>query len=327
MSFNNLLHRIFDLSFLESNPPVLVDIGASEAMHKLWKKISRFSICIAFDADNRDMGYVEKISDKYRKLYVFNSIVTDEMKTETDFYLTSSPYCSSTLEPNMDELQKWAYSEKFEVINRIKINSSRLIDSLKELKIDKIDWYKSDSQGIDLRLFNSLPQEINKKIIVVEFEPGFINSYKGEDKLSDLIKSFESKDFWLSDIKVKGSQRINKSQLNKYFKLSISKKLAQFSIKTSPGWAEIIYINNYNNDNFSPRELFLGWIFSSVLNQHGFALLLVEKMLNENPSNMKIVSLLKDMRNYSIRRIRRNIMFLKFAPIIIIKLKQLTGLQ
>lgn len=42
-------------------------------------------------------------------------------------------------------------------------------------------------------------------------------------------------------------------------------------IKTSPGWGEVAYINSFKQD-FTKRELLLGWVFSTLKQQHGFAL-------------------------------------------------------
>lgn len=327
MNLNTLLKKIFNSTELKNDPPVLIDVGASESMHKLWKKFSSFSICVAFDADDREIGYTEKITKEFKKLYVFNCIVTSDNTEQTDFYLTKSPYCSSTLEPQEDKLNDWAYAEKFNVIKKTKMNAKSLMQSLEEIQINKIDWFKSDSQGIDLRLFNSISNEIKKNIIVAEFEPGFIDSYKGEDKLSDLIKDFEEKKFWLSDITVKGSQRLTRDQLNSYFKFNSIKKLAQFSHKTSPGWAELIYIRNINADNYSAREFLLGWVFSTVLRQHGYALMLADNLIKKVKENDALFRLLKEMKRYSLKRIRRDILLLKFTPYALIKIKQLLGMK
>ncbi len=327
MHFKKLLKEILNLEIFDTFPPVLLDIGASGAQRELWKKISKYSICIAFDADNREISYIEKTTSNYRKLFVFNCIVSDKNTPQIDFYLTESPYCSSTLEPNLNELKNWAYSEKFNITEKVKIKSQSLMDSLKEVNINYIDWFKSDSQGTDLRLFNSLHSDISKKVIAAEFEPGFINSYKGEDRLSDLIKEFEKKDFWLSNMTVKGSQRLTKNQLDKYFKSNLIKKLAQFSHKTSPGWAELIYLNDFNKNDFSVREYLLGWIFATILKQHGFAILLIEKLIAQKIDDEKFNMLLKKMHSYSLNKIKKNILELKFFPFIIIKIKQLAGIQ
>ncbi len=61
--------------------------------------------------------------------------------------------------------------------------------------MDYIDGYKTDSQGTDLRIFNSLPKEIINKILLAEFEPGIIDAYQGEDKLHHLLAHMEKEPF------------------------------------------------------------------------------------------------------------------------------------
>ncbi len=327
MNFNRIIDELFNLDELTNRPPVLVDIGASESTHKLWKKFSKYSICVAYDADDRKIGYTEKVTKEFKKLYVFNCIVTNGYDSKTEFFLTESPFCSSTLEPDLENLSVWAYAGKFKVIKRIELNAKNLTESLKEVNLEKVDWFKSDSQGTDLRLFTSLPKELSDKILVAEFEPGFINSYKGEDKLSDILTDFEKRSFWLSEITIKGPRRITQNQLDIYFNSRIIKKLAQFSHKISPGWAELIYIRKIDESEFSVRELLLGWIFSTVLSQHGYALLLVDTLLNKNEKDENFIRLLNIMKKYSIRRIKQNILLFKFLPSFFIKSKQLLGIH
>lgn len=324
MKFQKLLDRIFSLEEIKQRPPVLVDIGASENMHKPWRRVAKYSVCIAFDADSREMNYVEKVTKDFKKLFVFNCIVSDQYVEKTDFYLTKSPYCSSILKPDIDKLKVWSYSDKFEIKGNEKIKVKNLPDILAELNLDRIDWYKSDSQGIDLRLFKSLSESIRNKIIAAEFEPGLIDSYIGEDKLSQLISYFEKENFWISDMKVKGSQRITKEHLSNSYNNRILNKLAQFSHKTSPGWAEIIYLNSFESE-FELREYILGWVFATIMNQHGFCLMLVEKALNRF-SKTETQNLLLQMKRYSVKRIRRNVIMLKFFPSAIEKISKLLKL-
>lgn len=322
--FSKLLKEIFSIEELQLNPPVLIDIGASGALHKRWKKIAKYSICIAFDADSREMKIIENAKSDFKKLYVYNCIVSDKDEGEVDFYLTKSPYCSSVLKPDIQNLKAWAYSDKFEITGKSKIKAKQLHTILGELEIDKVDWYKSDSQGLDLRLFSSLPDEIKDNIIISEFEPGFIDSYISEDKLSKLISYLETQNFWLSDIIVKGSQRISQKQLNEIYKSFLLKKLAHFSHKTSAGWAELLYINNFQKIT-NLRGYILGWIFSTILEQHGFALSLIEKALPGQQGSIN--KLLLSMRKYSEGRIKRNVLKLKFMPYVFEKISKVLRLS
>lgn len=294
----SLFQKILTDQEVLNNPPVLVDIGASGEIHKIWRFIAPHSICIAFDADTREFNISSSENTGYKKLYKINSIVTQEEISKTKFYLTESPYCSSTLLPREKELQEWSFADKFKVNEEIQLNAVTLTSVLEKLGLKRIDWFKTDSQGTDLRLFTSIPEEIQKKAIVAEFEPGIIDSYLGEDKFYKVIEYLEKSGFWLSDMTVKGSKRIKSSLLEKIAGNGLNRKLTEFSLKTSPGWTELTFINNFHN-NSDRRSLLLGWLFSTILDQHGFALGLTlrdGKVINE--------PLFAEMHAFSVQKIR-----------------------
>src|SRR3972149_3308058 len=96
-----IIKKIFSRPELINQPPVLIDIGASESLNSKWKKIAKYSWCIAFDADERDFQFIEKEQSRFRKLFVYNCIALDKDQNKSDFFLTSSPYCSSVLQPDL----------------------------------------------------------------------------------------------------------------------------------------------------------------------------------------------------------------------------------
>ena len=102
----SIIKKIFEREELKLNPPVLVDIGASESIHKKWRMFSKDAICIAFDADDRDFNLREEENNNFKKLYTFNCIVSDFDSDSSDFFLTKSPYCSALLKPNSDKLNE-----------------------------------------------------------------------------------------------------------------------------------------------------------------------------------------------------------------------------
>ena len=262
-------------SSLLSNPPVLVDIGASGTIHEKWKPIAKYAICIAFDADSRDFEICESEDKGWRKLYSLNRLVASESAEEVDFYLTQSPHCSSSLAPDQKALEPWAFSPLFEVDNIVKLPSVDLQSALLKADVDYIDGYKTDSQGTDLRIFNSLPKEIINKILLAEFEPGIIDAYQGEDKLHNLLAHMEKEPFWISNMEIKGSQRINHLDLKSlnYFQ---QRSIGSF-LKMAPGWCEISYLNKMEQSEMALREYFLAWVFASLSAEHGFALFVSKK--------------------------------------------------
>ena len=281
---------------LQTNPPVLVDIGASGTIHETWEPIAKYAICIAFDADSRDFEICESEDKGWRKLYSMNRLVASEAAEEMDFYLTHSPHCSSSLAPDKEALKPWAFSPLFEVENIVKLPSVDLQSALLKAGVDYIDGYKTDSQGTDLRIFNSLPTEIIDKMLIAEFEPGIIDAYKGEDKLHHLLAHMEKEPFWISKMEIKGSQRINHldfKSLN-YFQ---QRGIGSF-LKMAPGWCEISFLNKMEIGVLTLREYLLAWVFASLCSEHGFALFVSNRGFELFGDN-----LLLDLQKESLRKL------------------------
>ncbi len=266
----SIIKKIMKHPLFENQPPVLVDIGASGELPVQWEMLAPYSICIAFDADTRDFLVGESVTGGWKKLYSLNRLVAAKAVDEVDFYLTRSPYCSSTLRPDSEALKPWAFSELFEVEKVVRLPAADLKTVLAKIDISYIDWYKTDSQGTDLRIFDALPNNILERIIVAEFEPGIIDAYKGEDKLHQLMAYMDKRPFWVSHMAVKGSQRIDQDELTSLN--HIQRRFIDLFLKSSPGWCEIAYINELKHVEMTCREYLLAWIFATIKGEHGFGL-------------------------------------------------------
>lgn len=306
---NELILKILNESELKEKPPVLIDIGASEKIHPKWKKIANYSICLAFDADEREFKFIEKEQSRFKKLYVYNSVASNKDINETDFYLTKSPYCSSVLEPDLMRLKPYVHSDLFEIEKKVKLNSIHIQKALDNANLKYVDWFKTDSQGIDLRLFNSLDEKIRRKIIVAEFEPGIIDAYVDEDKLNSVLRELTDREFWLADLIIKGVPRFPNKFLVTEFKGKLYRKLIKESLKKSPGWGEMTFFNTFHNSEFSKREYLLGWIFSTFQNHHSFAFVLAETGLKKFD-----LELFAELKRYSKKKIKSEVYSLKFLP-------------
>ncbi|WP_020529152.1 hypothetical protein [Flexithrix dorotheae] len=273
----SLIKEIFERPELVAQPPVLIDVGASGKIHPKWKTFAKYAICIAFDADEREFNISEEESKDYKKLFVYNCIVSDKEDKKIDFYLTEYPYTSSSLKPDLKKVEGYIYAPFYKIKDVVKLDNISLNAALSELNIDKIDWMKVDSQGIDLRLYQNLLNDTQDDILLLEFEPGIHGSYEGEDKLFDVMRYMDGKNFWLADINVNGVPRISRKGFDSLFSNPFYKKLAKVTVKKSPRWAEITYINSFKNENYSIREYLLGCVFCMVNNEFLSAISLAEK--------------------------------------------------
>lgn len=274
MTFQNIIRQLSRRQEIQDQPPVLIDIGASKEIHKHWKPIAHFSVCLAFDADSRDFEYLEEENAAFKKLIKVNKIVVADTGGERkkDFYLTRSPYCSSLLQPDLESLKDYHYASLFEVVEKEAIEVVELPLVLNKTGLEYIDWFKSDSQGTDLRLLRSLDEGIREKIIVLEMEPGFIDAYKGEDKLTECISYMEGRrDFFLTGFEVKGPLRIREPLFRDVFPSALSRKIAAHILPVVPGWAEIGYMNKLERESDKPRDYMLAWLFSTLKDHHEIA--------------------------------------------------------
>lgn len=259
----------------ETNPPVLLDIGAAGHLPTAWKEIAPYSICIAFDGDEREFDYIENKRKQFKKLIIVNKIVSVEGE-ETNFYLTTFPQCSSTLKPETQNLSNYAFANLFNIERTVKLPAVRLQTVLAENNIEYIDWFKTDTQGTDLRVIESLDKNFVNNVLIYDLEPGIIDAYQREDKLYDVLKFFNKNNFFAIEANIKGSHRINldniKDRLTDEMIKNISRVLPQ-----TPDWCEICFFNSFESTNFPVRSYLLGWIFATVKKQHGLAFEIADK--------------------------------------------------
>jgi hypothetical protein len=83
----------------QSIEPILVDVGSSGGSPRIWEPIRAYSTYVGFDGDTREMQHPQEA--QYRHACFAHEVITaDGQASEVTFYLTRSPYCSSTLKPN-----------------------------------------------------------------------------------------------------------------------------------------------------------------------------------------------------------------------------------
>jgi FkbM family methyltransferase len=256
--------------------PVLVDIGASGGTPSIWKSLASQAIYIGFDPDHRDL---QEITDgQFYKGFIVNKAVSSDSETpETTFYLTRSPHCSSTLQPDTMALSNYLFADLFTVVGQASVPTTTLNAVVAQLEISNIDWMKLDSQGTDLRLIRSLHPQTFSHLLAVDIEPGLMDAYQGEDLFVDAHKYLVENGFWLSNLSVKGSVRIKQTTLQEiipHFR-KVTWSTLQQGVRKSPGWCEARYLRtpeSLQTMQESKRSHVLLWIFALIDQQPGFAL-------------------------------------------------------
>lgn len=266
-----LVDQVLSLPEFAGDPPVLVEIGASGGTHAAWKPLAQYSLCVAFDPDSRAMQAVHEEAQGYRRLHVVPAAAVADDVCEAEFYLTRSPYCSSLLRPDAEALADWDFARLFDVERTVRVPCLRLSRALAEAGVTRVDWFKTDSQGTDLRLFQSLEESLRSKILAVEFEPGLINAYQGEDKMPAVLTAMDCPTFWLADLRIRGALRMAPDDATHLAGGDPARLTAV--LQSAPGWGEMVFLNTFRGGgSFAKRDWLLGWVIATIQNQFGFAL-------------------------------------------------------
>jgi FkbM family methyltransferase len=255
--------------------PVLLDIGASVAPPEIWTAIARQSTYVGFDPDLREL---KTDTDRvFAKAIIVNKAVTCQKDADrVHFYFTQSPTCSSTLSPDRAALSDYLFADLFTVEREGSVEAITLDAVIERLALPGIDWVKTDSQGTDIRLFESLRPELRSKVLAIDLEPGLIDAYVGEDLFVDVHKRLVHSGFWLSNLDVQGTVRMRKTTLDRLKTMEPSEAIEQSvgSLKIAPGWVNARYLRTLSSlctGESSRREYLLLWVFACLDQQFGFA--------------------------------------------------------
>ena len=253
--------------------PVLVDVGASGAPPPLWQVLAAASIYVGFDPDQRD--FHELPDSPFCRAIIVNKAITAQPDEQSiRFFLTSSPYCSSTLQPDAHSLQAFLFADLFKVESTAEVPATTLDKIVTELELGQIDWLKMDTQGTDLRLFLSLAPAFRGQVLALDVEPGLIDAYKGEDLFVDVHRTITEQGFWLSNLDVQSTVRMQRDMLNKIPGLQNQgdQELFTRGLKLTPGWCEARYLRRLES-LMAPtrRDLIVLYTFALVDSQIGYA--------------------------------------------------------
>ena len=285
--------------------PVLVDIGASGAPPAIWDSIASHSTYVGFDPDLREIHEVP--DSRFHRAVIVNEAITSSTDKEVRFYLTKSPYCSSTLRPDTEALADYIFSDLFTVERETAVRATTLNEVLERLSLPRIDWFKTDSQGTDLRLFTSLRDDISSRVLAIDIEPGLIDAYVGEDLFADAHKALTERGFWLSNMNVCGTVRMKSATLQELnaTNAQIDQPLIERLVRQTPCWVEARYFRTSKSllqTGAGKEDFALLWVFALIDEQTGFALDLAleyERVFGRD-------GIAQLMRNEPLRRIRKS---------------------
>jgi FkbM family methyltransferase len=270
----NVIDHVFSEPELQAAPPVLVDIGAAGGVHPAWKHIARYAIGVGFEPDAREAAPLNEAQRKFKQ-WIFCPAVAwpgEPPAGGARFHFTQSPQCSSVLRPDAEGLKPWAFAELFAVTTEQTVPAIRLAAALAQHGLSRVDWLKCDTQGLDLRLFQSLPEGTRRMTLAVEFEPGFIHAYEGEDRLGAVLAAMDGEPYWLAEFSVQRTARGEPVLFGAEFGADFLRQLRRFG-PGAPGWANLRWLRDVRvqSEMLDRRAYLLSWVFSTLSGQHAEA--------------------------------------------------------
>jgi FkbM family methyltransferase len=255
---------------------MLLDVGASGEPPPIWRDIAPHSTYIGFDPDLREIH--EERLGHYRASVIIPAAITEKTGVSAiPFYLTASPFCSTTLGPNPKATSHWLEADKFVVQSETTLRATTLDAVLADRKVQTVDWIKLDTQGTDLRLINSLSADMMSRLMAIDTEPGLIEIYQDEDMFVDVHRDLTGQGFWLSHIHTGGFLRMRRDTLEAVGrgKGAIDEAYIRRNVRKTPAYFEARYLRTTEwlaEHDLSAREYLVLGVFALVDGQFGFAL-------------------------------------------------------
>lgn len=178
----------------------IIDIGTNLGID--FKNYSLKSNIYSFEPNPICYNYLKENFKNYSNLKLFNSAVGD-LKGIYQFNLTKDTYSSSLLELN----EKYKNNKVLSFSETIMIDVINLNDIIEEENINQIDFYKSDTQGYDLKILKSLGENIR---LIKKGRIEVVNKnnqiYKGQDNYLDEVALY----LQFYNFKIKNFEEIKK---------------------------------------------------------------------------------------------------------------------
>ena len=201
---NNLLKKIAS----ETQKVTLLDIGSAGGIEPRWEPIKGELHYIGVEPNQRSSRELKNRSD-FKKYEIVNSVIWSEKK-EICFNLCNKPEVSSVFKPNLEFLDLFPDSKRFEIIRTVDFKSTTLDYELQEIEVD---FAKIDIQGGELFALMGMENHLSR-CVGLEIEAEFALVYEGQPLFGDLQKYLQSNGFEFIDFT--SLHRWERNQLNNY---------------------------------------------------------------------------------------------------------------
>ena len=231
-----LTKRLSDILNEYNASLTMLDIGASGAPYKPFEIANKITgKIIEVDPDSRDFETSKFNENKIVK--VTKAICENDNAESITLYLTENSHCTSTLKGDREKLANFPYSDYFNIVDSQEVQATSLNNLSKELNCS-FNWIKLDTQGTELRIIESMSDELFNSVLAIDAEISFYRHYLDADWLPSFHTFLDKKGFYISDIiNIQERIRLTKEDLN-----SLKTHVYQPKLKHWPTSPEFRYI-------------------------------------------------------------------------------------
>ena len=178
-------------TLLDGQKITYVDVGAADNIDLRWSEFAKMLNYVGFEPDKR--SEIIEPNEKYASKKIIRNALWNS-KDKIILNLARKPQLSSYYLPNSDFTNLFSDSQRFDIINNVKLESVKLDD----IEINNCDFIKLDIQGGELKV---LEGSVNKLIncFGLQVEVGFASIYLNQPLFSDVADFLKKNDFVFMD--------------------------------------------------------------------------------------------------------------------------------
>ena len=191
---------------------VLVDVGAAGGVDPVWAPLLPQLHCVLFEPNPEQASALSSRSYQYPSSQVVQAALSDRDEVR-QLNVARLGGCSSLLEPDFEELARYAVAPCFEVVSTVAV-SCRRYDSLPAAPPP--DMVKIDVQGLEYEVLVGFGQYLDT-VLGVELESHFYPIYKGQKLISDLVSLLAGHGLRLRTLRPQSNFDRDYVEVNAYF--------------------------------------------------------------------------------------------------------------
>ncbi len=182
----------------ESNPLVVVDVGARGGLETYWSVYEDQLSGIGFEPD---VPECEKLNKHYANSPThFYPYALHKDKNIRDFFISAYPSSCSFYEPDENFWKRFLDEFNVRVIRRIQLETVDFDSFAKYNEIDYVDFIKLDTEGCELDVLEGAQHFLEQSVLGVSVEVEFSKVHKYQPLFSDVDLFLRSLGFQLFDL-------------------------------------------------------------------------------------------------------------------------------